>query len=152
MSRLFTLAIAAVVLSISIASMSCDDYNIVEPRFYDEDDVRAIPDEHGPGGWCPLFPDTTGIQPKNLIPNLYYHRVAWHDRAARTLLVEYGVPKSGNVELTLINSGGGLIARLASGQHDVGNYVLGYVIDEAGIYGVSMEAGFYARTNWYRVE
>ena len=107
MFRLQTVISAIVTISLVMACAGCDKYNIVEPRFYSEDDVV----EFGECGWDP-YPKFAGASDKLLIVSTsleastdYSVDGCWYNRE---LYVTWVTPEPGQITLTILNSVGGV--------------------------------------------
>lgn len=140
-------------LGVSMLISGCDDYNIVEPRFYSEDEVVEFGDCARdpfvePAGAA--FDSITIVLPK-LIPDRYAVDGCWYNRAEGMLAVFVALPVAGSFKVSILNSGGGVEAVLFDGLDQAGVYVFPWVAKEDGIYAISTQAEHTTVVAWFEV-
>ena len=155
MSKLTGVIFLVVASLFVIACMSCDDYNIVEPRFYDEDDLVEFAD-------CGRDPfvvepidgagDTIGIVQPKLIPANYDLGACWYTRAEGRLAVAFALPQMSSLKLSVLNSGSGIEAVLFEGVETAGYYVVPWVVEEDGVYAISAQTEGWTEVIWFEVK
>lgn len=154
MSRLFAMTLAIAVLSISIASMSCDDYNIVEPRFYSEDDLVELVE-------CDWDPHTESIgavddlsivvTPKEVSTTATVDG-CWYNRYGHRLVVTFQVPVSSQVKISILNSSGG-VKWILFDRKTLGGWVsVPWVDEDDGVYAISMQTERETEVVWFEVK
>ena len=136
--------------------LSCDNYNIVEPRFYSEGDIVDIPVCEGVDGETPsLCPGGNGAVCE--IPPGFSLGLCWLDKAGRALFVYYELPIAGHVQLCLLGSGGYVVQTLVDSTLEAGSYqgILVFEDDEDGVYALRMlrmNVSGFEGTIWFEVE
>ncbi|MCK4461146.1 MAG: hypothetical protein KAW46_05045 [candidate division Zixibacteria bacterium] len=153
MSKLITQVSPIAVTLLAIACLSCDDYNIVEPRFYSEDEIVEFADCARdpfvePTGAA--FDSITIVLPK-LIPALYAVDGCWYNRAEGVLAVFVALPEAGPTKVSILNSGGGVEAVLFDGSEQAGYLVFPWVAKKDGVYAISLQARF-SVVLWFEVD
>lgn len=154
MSKLFAMTLAVVVLSISIASISCDDYNIVEPRFYSEKDVVEL----GDCSWG-TYSNSVGATDKMSIVSTpldasfdYSVHGCWHNGQ---LYVRFVTPESGRIKVTIQNSAGGVVLVVHEGHVGAAVHQMVWGIPwedkDAGVYGLSLQTWDETVVVWFEV-
>ncbi|MDH3890458.1 MAG: hypothetical protein OEV49_05190 [candidate division Zixibacteria bacterium] len=140
-------------LAASMLINSCDDYNIVEPRFYSEDDVYDIADcGYDPFAELAANLDSAGnsVRPKR-IPSNYAAYACWFDRTEGILAVGIALPVGTDYTVSLLDSGGGVKAIIHEGTEPAGEYVFPCVVDDTGIYALSLQADRATVVVWFEV-
>jgi len=155
MAKLIAQIFPITVALLAVACLSCDDYNIVEPRFYDEDDLTEFGDCEGdpfvePEGGA----NNSGgvVQPKTIIPTMFAVDACWHDRANGVLAVGFAMPVAGQYKLLLLNSGGGVEKVVAVGTEQAGHVVVPCVIENDGVHALSLQVEHVSVVVWFEVD
>ena len=118
----------------------CDDYNIVEPRFYSGDDVVELGD-------CGA--DLTDF-------SVFSVNACWlTGRPERSLAFAWRTMDSGPLKVTILNSAGVVETVVADGQSIPSAIVLSGDIPwgdrEDGVYGISMQSKHRTVVVWFEV-
>lgn len=145
MSRQLTLIIFVIISIFAIACLSCDDYNIVEPRFYDADDVVEIPMMEFADVWCAMVADSGGFATirGNLIPESIKVEYSWCDQEGMVVVVVVTLPIYADVRLIALNSGGGISKTLVERRCQVGRFFVEWTPAHNGIYGLVLSVDEY---------
>lgn len=152
MSKLIAVVFPIAISLFAIVCLSCDDYNIVEPRFYDTDEIIEIPD-------CYRSVDTTGggdttavDTVPHLLPATYWVEACWIQRDAGDLYVGWSIPRSSHVKAYIIRNNGEVEVVLENGFSWPGYHGRLWSAEENGVYGISLQAGKHRETIWFEVE
>ncbi|MDH3890460.1 MAG: hypothetical protein OEV49_05200 [candidate division Zixibacteria bacterium] len=154
MPKTITHTILKAILLFAITCLSCDDYNIVEPRFYDKDDIVEFAN-------CDKDPladpvdgteDAIGVLYKNGVPAGFAVGGCWIDRAEGVLAVFAGLPLAGSYKVSILNSGGELETILFDGAAEAGAISAQWLAKEAGVYGISLETDRWGGVLWFEVD
>ena len=131
-----------IVALVACGVISCDKYNIVEPRFYSEGDIVDIP----------ICGD--GPEPGFELPTCFSLNLCWLDKAGKVLFVYYDLPVASHVQLYLLGSGGYVVQTLVDSTLAAGSYqeTLVFEDDEDGVYALRMNAGDFEATIWFEIE
>ena len=154
MSRQITFIFPLVIAIFAIACLSCDDYNIVEPRFFDEDSLVVFGDcETDPY----VDPDSVAINltvvvAKQEVPDRYGVDACWFDRAEGVLAVFIAMPTSGSYTISLLNSGGGVETVIHEGDAEAGYLVFPCTVDEDGVYALMLKTEPITVVVWFEVK
>ena len=148
------LAVTTIAL-VACGVLSCDNYNIVEPRFYSEGDIVDIPICEGVDGeTSSLRPGGDGPEPGFEVPASFSLDLCWLDKAGKVLFLCYDLPVASRVRLYLLGSGGYVVQALVDSTLAAGSYqeTLVFEDDEDGVYALRMNAGAFEVTIWFEVE
>jgi hypothetical protein len=123
--------------------MTCDSYNIVEPRFYSDSDIVEL-------SVCP--PDKSD-PPDPIRPAAYAASVCWLDEDNKKMRVTLHMPESNDYLISLVGSAGNTLRTL----NGSGVGVIDVVFDasgvlEDGVYGVSVIVGDWQDATWFEIE
>lgn len=157
MSKLIACVLPFAISLLAIVFVGCDDYNIVEPRFYMEDDLVEIRD----CGGDPFVEPEEGIdddgnrifvvQPK-LIPTMFSVDACWHKRDEGIMAVFFALPIASSVTMSILNSGGGVEEVLFDGSEQAGYYVVPWVVEKDGVYALSLQTERWIMAVWFEVK
>jgi hypothetical protein len=133
-----------------LAQMGCDDYNIVEPRFYGKDDVQKLP-------ICEpedIEPETA---PAKVIPVSFGGGICWLEspEIGDAIVVQFNLPMSTEVDIGLFNSAGLLVKQIAHGALEAGTHTakIGNAASlKSGVYAISMTAGDFSDVIWFEID
>jgi hypothetical protein len=146
--------LAVIIAAIVVCCVfSCDKYNVVEPRFYSEDDIVNIPVCEGIGGKAlSLCPEDNVIIHE--IPPDFYLSMCWLNKAERTLFVYCGLPTASYIEIHLLGSSGYVVQTLIDSSLEAGMVydTLSLKSYEDGVYAIRMNACGYEGTVWFEIE
>lgn len=128
-------------LCASMLISACDDYNIVEPRFYSEDDVVEF-------GECGVdLYELTGFS---------VDACWWSEGSDRMLFIAIAVVDSGPAKLTILNSAGAVDTVLYERPTLPGVMFLSGGIPwgdrEDGVYGLSLQTERNTVVHWFEVK
>ncbi len=123
--------------------LGCDKYNVVEPRFYSEDDVVTFTD-------CDI--DQYAVSGSQVVPDRFAVGGCWYDRAEGMLAVFVALPTAGLIRVSILNSGGGVEAVLFDKPHEAGYPVFPWVAKGEGIYAISLETEYTSLILWFEVD
>lgn len=140
-------------LSVTMLIFACDDYNIVEPRFYDEDDLVEFAECEGDPFAEPIAnTGSIGVVQKNVVPAGYTVDACWFNRADGILAVFIALPAAGSFTVSLLNSGGGVEAVIYEGVIEAGSLVVPWVVEEDGVYALSLQVDQWSVVVWFEVK
>ncbi len=145
---------ALITFALVVAWLGCDEYNIVEPRFYTEDDVVTFAAcEHDPFAEPAgaIVEPTTIVQAKT-IPAIFAVGGCWFDRSAGVLAVAIALPVAGQAKVSILNSAGGVEAVLFEGPHEAGFDAYPWVASEDGVYAISLQVDKGTAVLWFEVD
>ncbi len=151
--RVIVLLTIAIIMTAALY-WGCDDYNIVEPRFYNSDDVVSIPVREDAGILCAMVADSGGFSPlyDHRLPDMFAVSCSWCDQMGTAAVVVVRLPMGGDVRLLALNSGGGTSETLVEKRCGAGSYLVLWTPERDGVYGFSVQNWDYHKTIWFEVE
>lgn len=140
MSKLTAAVLPLAITLFAIAWFACNDYNVVEPRFYSTDDLAELAPTESSGWICQMVADSGGglvvRRPAKLIPEMFQIQVGWCDNTSRSLAIACSIPVGGHTSLLLLNSGGGIDKTLVRVDIQAGYFYLVWVPEQEGVFGL----------------
>lgn len=139
-----------------LLNFACDDSNIVDPRFYSDDQVVELTDLNSEGDNFSCDSIHTG----HSLPTEYSVGAIWFDKARKQLQVELYLPVSSDTRLAIVGSAGEVVKIFLNGPTGAGFWRFDWCcVDEdgksvsSGIYGVSVRAGdpVFKKTRWFKI-
>lgn len=154
MSKLTTHVLPIVILIFAIACLSCDDYNIVEPRFYDEDSLVVFAEcGYDPFGEPEEVANSlSSMNTKWVVPSGFAISGCWIDRAEGVLAVFISLPIASSFTVSLLNSGGGLETVVYGGSAQAGLVGFPCSVDDDGVYALSLQTKHATVVVWFEVK
>lgn len=140
-------------LGVSMLITACDDYNIVEPRFYDDGDIFEF-------GICERDFDTTSVRSQAVTttalvdsggPIGFGTEVCWDRNTEKLLRIFVVMPMSGALTVSILNSGGGVESVVWDGRTYAGVYLYSWVADSDGVYAISLQTFRATIVVWFEV-
>lgn len=152
MSKLITQVSPIAVTLLAIACLSCDDYNIVEPRFYSEDEIV----EFGVCEWVTIAERSDSMASTALgvsggEPAVFAAGACWESSAERLLLVHVSMPMMGSLKVSILNSGGGLESVPFNDVVTAGLHRCSWVAGDKGVYAISVQTSYAGDVVWFEV-
>ncbi len=152
-----TLALFAIAL-VAIHLVGCDEYNVVEPRFFSSNDIVDVPECPQSDGLDNLLHgnnrrDYPWGKPCSVeLPTNYSVRLCWWDKLGRELAVSYGLPCAGDATIRILDNGGDVVATLLNREMAAGAWAEPWVAEEEGTYAVSLSSGGFRSVTWFEVD
>ncbi|MDH3890459.1 MAG: hypothetical protein OEV49_05195 [candidate division Zixibacteria bacterium] len=137
---------------------SCDEYNIVEPRFYSEDDIvefgiceRRIDTLSSPTQYVTTHASVDSGGPPDL-PVGFGASLCWDSRDEQLLLIYVFMPAMGALEVSILNSGGGVESVQWAGPRSAGIHLITWLAEEDGVYAISAHSRHATEVVWFEVK
>ena len=155
MAKLIAQIFPITVALLAVACLSCDDYNIVEPRFYSEDDVV----EFGECEWHTSVVRSQEVTGGALVdsgwpvipPAVFGASACWDSRDEQTLMVYVTMPMMGSLKVSILNSGGGLESVPFNDVVTAGLHRCSWVAGDKGVYAISVQTSYAGDVVWFEV-
>ena len=146
-SHFIHLLIAVAIALFCLAS--CDDYNIVEPRFFSEKDITDVPiceEENGGGN-------------EGGIVEAYYMSICWEDQSKKRLTISYSIARDTQVQICIYGRGLDIIKALVNAHQTAGRHSVywdlrdnkGKKVD-GGLYMVRICTDGYAESKYFEID
>jgi len=147
MFKFLNLFLIFVTLASLVIITACDDHNVVEPRFYDEDDILEFDD-------CPEAPPKATAE----IPDAYALGVCWVSRGEGILGIYLALPVAGDYSISIVSGSGELLDSITEFAEAGYKTILwmgtdkdGDKVDD-GVYSLVVIAGSLKETIWFEIE
>ena len=129
---------------------SCDDYNIVEPRFYEGDDVASLPN-------CEVTEIDESPLLLGIVPHTFAAGACWVEtpEIGKVIIVRFDLPIQAEVNIGLFNSAGILVTAIAKGTYEGGthyDYIENADTLERGVYAISFSANDFKDAIWFEID
>lgn len=154
MPKLITCVLPFAISLFAITFLSCDDYNIVEPRFFDEDSlvVFAVCDGDPYAEPEEVANRLSNMSTKLVVPDRYEVDACWFNPTEGILAVIIGMPVAGSYTVSLLNSGGGVEKVIHEGEDEAGYMVFPCTVDEDGVHALSLRTKHGSVVVWFEVK
>lgn len=148
--RLLVLGLLGASMLISV----CDDYNIVEPRFYNADDLVELVE----CDWDRYTESIGAADNLSIVSTPKEVSTAatvdgcWYNRYGHRLVVTFQVPVSNQVKISILNSSGG-VKWILFDRKSLGGWVsVPWVDEDDGVYAISMQTELETVVVWFEVK
>jgi hypothetical protein len=147
-------------LLLMLLGSACDTYNIVEPRFYSDDQIENLVDlnESNADSLC----DSTR-RPHHGLPMAFSLGVGWLNKSEHQLIVTLAVPVTSKARVAVLGSAGNVVKMLFDST-GIGQWTFYWCCHDGngndvakGVYGVTVFTEYesyrpYRRTVWFKIE
>jgi hypothetical protein len=143
-------------LALILVVSACDNYNIVEPRFYSDDQLENLVDlnESNADSLC----DSTWLG--HGLPTAFSLGVGWLNKSEHHLIVTLALPITSEARVAVLGSSGNVVKMLFDST-GIGQWAFNWCCRDEngnevpkGIYGVTMFTIYKSlqRTVWFKIE